>query len=138
MPCLTCRYECPLWRTEGKTPGGVKFLISLSIHTLLSDHPGARRPLNLGNTDIWKDLLQTHAQKNRNVFSELHEITKCWELAWTNFMRIGSLPKSLAPTIPGHAGRATGINFVVIFQHFYFHSQLESGSINVCKMEIGC
>lgn len=53
-------------------------------------------------------------------------------------MIIGFLSKSLVPTAPGLAGTATNISFTVVYLHFYFPSQLESGSVNVCKVEIRC
>lgn len=85
-----------------------------------------------------KKLIQRITQKIDIHLFELQEVIKFYRVASTNLTIIGFLPKLLVPTVPGHAGTATNISFTVVYLHFYFPSQLESGCVNVCKAEIRC
>lgn len=83
-------------------------------------------------------MIQRNTQKIDIHLFELQKGIKFCKVASTNLTIIGFLPKSLVPTVPGHAGTATYIGFTVGSRSADIPSQLESGSVNVCKAEIRC
>lgn len=83
-------------------------------------------------------MIQRNTQKIDIHLFELQKGIKFCKVASTNLTIIGFLPKSLVPTVPGHAGTATNIGFAGVYLHFYFPSQIESESVKVCKAEIRC